>query len=110
MQHVMNLDNKYFIDSAKNLKKVEFRLNDAKRQKIKPGDTIKFINRDNPNLHLNVKVTNLIYGNTFSDLITNIDNSLINYEADVLSNILNKIYSIDDINFFGVVAIQFEVI
>ncbi len=95
VQHEMKLKPSPFqrIQSAQ--KKVEIRLNDPKRQKIKAGDTIKFSNLSDLEEKLIVKVIELHNFQTFKDLIDTLPLSDFGYQPDHDKQaFLNSIYTI----------------
>lgn len=108
MKHIMKLNDNFFNDTKQGLKKVEFRLNDEKRKKIKIGDTIVFVNRSNMNEFINKKVSNIIYDTNFENLIHRYDKNFFKSSPIELINTLNNIYSSDKINLYGVIAIEFK--
>lgn len=110
MIHIMHLDDKYFIDTKLGLKRIEFRLNDLKRKNIKVGDIINFINRSNENLSIKAKIINILYDTNFDNLVINLNRDSINYDFTELINSLKEIYSKEDINLFGVLAIEFDLL
>jgi ASC-1-like (ASCH) protein len=57
--HPMGLYGEYFDSIKKGKKKVEVRLNDEKRRRIKVGDTIEFIRVPEQNESIKVEVTEL---------------------------------------------------
>lgn len=110
MIHSMTLNEKFFLDTLKQDKLIEFRLNDEKRKLIKKNDIIQFKNSSNTDMCIYVKVIKLVHNDTFEHLFNTIDSKLIKYPLPILLTSLNKIYSTDNIKKFGVLAIYFEVI
>ena len=82
MRHIMRLHNEPFILIKKGTKTIEMRLNDEKRQLIKVGDTIEFINRYNNDI-IYVEVINLYYFNNFEDLYDSFDKTSIGYNDSI---------------------------
>lgn len=92
-------------------KKVEARLLDEKRAKIKAGDFIEFINRSNDD-KITCKVISLYKFPTFVELYKNTDRNLMGYidgqEYDPKD--LEIYYSLEEQKKFGVVAIYMDII
>lgn len=72
MVHKMGLYGKCFQSIIEEKKKVEVRLNDEKRRKIKVGDTIEFIKVPEQDETLIVQVTELRNYDTFKEMYQNI--------------------------------------
>ena len=109
--HNMRILSKYFDCINNGTKKIEIRLNDEKRQKIKIGDEITFKDLDNEERQLTVKVTNLHYEDTFDDLLSKFDVSIFGDKdstKEELIEILNKIYPKEEQDKYGVVGIEIE--
>ena len=111
--HKMKLLPQYY-DCIKNgTKKIELRLNDDKRRNIKINDQIIFENQNNNKEYLNTKVINIYKYDSFKDLINNFDIKLIasnNITKDQLLNTLNNIYTKEQQDKYGVIAIEIELI
>ena len=98
----MNLLNEYF-EAVKGKKKiVEVRLYDVKRKSIKVNDIIRFNNRLT-NEKIDCKVIKLIKYDNLEELLKNGDVS--NSKEEILN-----IYSLDEINKYGLLAIYIEVV
>lgn len=90
-------------------KTVESRLLDEKRQKYAVGDTLVFLNRENEEETVKVRITKLHQSTTFNELFT--QNDLVvsfSYSSpeDLLRNI-KQYYSQEDQAKYGVVGIEF---
>ena len=111
MRHIMRLHNEPFILIKKGTKTIEMRLNDEKRQLIKVGDTIEFINRYNNDI-IYVEVINLYYFNNFEDLYDSFDKTSIGYNDgdEGNPNDMKQYYSNEEINKFGVLAIEIKLL
>ena len=110
MIHEMNLNEKPFEEINSNIKKVELRLYDEKRQKIKLNDYIIFHKVTDENQMLKVKVVGLLRYNTFEDLFKNVDYNICgsaNSLSEKLQNI-HKIYSKEQEEKNGILAISIE--
>ena len=111
--HNMKLMSKYFECIKNGTKKIELRLNDEKRKGIKIGDEIIFKElTDNPR-YQKVKVINLYYDVNFSNLIDRFDIKMLSDNTttkEELLTILNQIYSKEEQDKYGTVAIEIELI
>ena len=107
----MRLHNEPFILIKKGTKTIEMRLNDEKRQLIKVGDTIEFINRYNNDI-ISVEVINLYYFNNFEDLYDSFDKTSIGYNDgdEGNPNDMKQYYSNEEIDKFGVLAIEIKLL
>ena len=107
----MRLHNEPFILIKKGTKTIEMRLNDEKRQLIKVGDTIEFINRYNNDI-IYVEVINLYYFNNFEDLYDSFDKTSIGYNDgdEGNPNDMKQYYSNEEIDKFGVLAIEIKLL
>ena len=93
--HKMGLQKQYF-DAVKNkIKKIEVRLNDEKRQTIKVGDIILFLEEPNRILEngIYVVVKDLKYYSDFNELLDNVS-------MDVLGTNQNSISYLEDLNHY----------
>lgn len=98
----MNLLDEYF-KAVKNRKEiVEVRLYDVKRKNLKVNDIIRFNNRLT-NEKIDCKVIKLIKYDNLEELLKNSDVS--NSREEILN-----IYSLDEINKYGLLAIYIEVV
>ena len=98
----MNLLDEYF-KAVKNRKKiVEVRLYDVKRKNLKVNDIIRFNNRLT-NEKIDCKVLKLIKYDNLEELLKNGDVS--NSKEEILN-----LYSLDEINKYGLLAIYIEVV
>lgn len=106
----MRLHNGPFEKIKSGTKTIEMRLNDEKRQLIKVGDFIKFINRVTEE-ELTTLVKGLYYYESFDELYKHFDKISIGYdlEDDADPNDMSQYYSNEDIENYGVVGIEIEV-
>lgn len=111
MIHKMRLQNDPFNKIKNKTKTIEMRLNDEKRKELKINDVIEFTDILT-NEKIYVKVTNLYYYKDFKELYKNHDNISIGYleNEDANPNDMEKYYSKDEINKYGVVGIEIKVI
>ena len=114
MEHTMNLRPKPFSMIKSGKKTIELRLYDEKRQKIRVGDTIRFINGENANDELLTKVTELYIFENFDALYKNLPLPECGYTeenvAAASANDMNIYYLPEAQARFGVVGIRIEVI
>lgn len=106
--HKLNLSKIPFEAIESGSKTIESRLYDEKRKKIAVGDTIEFTNRDNPEQTITAIVTQLHRYNSFHELFT--QNDVTKFGGDTvwqLEDQINKFYSADQQNTYGVVGIEF---
>ena len=109
----MKLQKEYYNYIKNGTKRIEIRLYDEKRQKLKLGDIIKFHLLDNENEYIEVKVIGLLRYKDIETLINNHDMSLLtkeNMPKIELINIFNNIYSKEEQTKYGVLGILFEII
>ena len=106
----MRLHNGPFTRIKSGTKTIEMRLNDEKRQLIKVGESIKFINRVTEEEMVTL-VKGLYYFENFDELYKNFDKVLIGYDEDddADPNDMSQYYSKEDILKYGVVGIEIEV-
>lgn len=111
MEYKMGLQEKYFSDIKYGTKKIELRLNDEKRKLLNIGDTIYFLLEPDRKKMLKTKIVKLTKYNNFEEAVddisieylASIDDSKENYLND-----LNKYYSKEDQDKYGVLAIEVE--
>ena len=92
----MKLQQKYYDFIKNGTKRIEIRLFDEKRQKIKIGDTIKFLKEDNQDESFEVKVIGLLRYNSFEDMFKDFDISVLSDKSmtkDELISVLEKFYT-----------------
>ena len=109
--HTMNLYNDAFNLIKQGSKTIELRLYDEKRQKILIGDLIQFINIDNKNV-LSTKVKNIFIYKDFQKLYKDFDKMSIGYKEYEIANYkdMEQYYSIEDIEKYGVIGIEIQLI
>ena len=111
MKHEMKLEDCFFNYIKSGTKRIEIRLNDAKRSLVKKGDVIRFRNIDSDD-YLDVIVDELLYFENFQELINQVEIELIadkSFNKDKLLSELNRIYSLSKQERYGVVGIKFSV-
>lgn len=109
--HKMRLLPEYFEYMKIGTKKIEIRLNDEKRKNILIGDLIIFEKLDDTQELLKTKVTNIYYYSDFNELINENDVTILadkSVSKEKLIKTLNEIYSKEEQDKYGVVAIEIE--
>ena len=103
MMHEMKLANEPFMKIVNGTKKVELRLFDEKRRKLKIGDFISFTN-----LETNEVITTKILD--LKELYKNYDKKDLGYKEDEEASYqdMEKFYSIEEQNKYKVVGIEIE--
>ncbi len=111
MLHEMRLNPTYYDYIVKGTKRIEIRLYDEKRQKIKVGDTIKFSKLDNEDVFFLAKVMDLYIYDDIDDLLKNFDISILldsSFSKNDLKDIFNSIYSKEEQNKYKVIGIKIK--
>ena len=109
----MKLQSKYYDYIYDGTKRIEIRLFDDKRQKIKVGDTIKFFKEPLLNESIRVRVVDLFKYNSFEDIINEFDISILadkSMTKEELISTLENFYSKEKQKQYGVVGISIELI
>jgi ASC-1-like (ASCH) protein len=111
MKHEMHLHSEPFKKIKLGIKKVEGRILDKKRQKIKRGDEIIFEDKETGNT-LSVIVVNLEKFQNFSQMFDKTNMAdwglAIDYKKEKFIDAMRNYYSQDEENKLGVVAIYFK--
>lgn len=113
MIHELKLQPKYYNYILNGTKRIELRLYDGKRQKIKIGDTIKFLKEPNLEESFNVKVVDLLRYNSFDELFKDYDISILSDKSETKENLkeaLEEFYTKEKQEQYGVVGIKIELI
>lgn len=109
----IHLDPEIYEQVKNGTKNVEARVNDEKRQRLKVGDTIEVLKRPDENESLNVRITKLRHFSDFSELADNYPIERL-YSASFTKEqyvaLFPKFYSDEEINKYGTVAIEFEMV
>ena len=110
-QHKMKLQTAPFKSIKSGNKTIEMRLNDEKRKTIKIGDEIEFTNIQT-NEKLNTRVLNIHKFKDFAELYKSFDKTALGYLKDEIAkpDDMSKYYSKEDIEKYGVVGIEIELI
>lgn len=113
MKHLMNLNSAPFEMIESGAKTIELRLNDEKRQKIKAGDEIEFVNTEDSGRRLCAKVIRIHKFQSFEQLYKELPLLKCGYtEADIDTakpDDMNMYYSKERQNQYGVLGIEIEV-
>ena len=113
-EHVMNLTPAPMQEIRTGNKTIELRLNDEKRKQISVGDTIKFINTEDSNDTLRVKVVDLFLFSSFAELYDNLPLLNCGYNENNINTALpddmEMYYSREKQNKYGVVGIEISLL
>ena len=113
-EHVMNLTPAPMQEIRTGNKTIELRLNDEKRKQISVGDTIKFINTEDSNDTLRVKVVDLFLLSSFAELYDNLPLLNCGYNEDNINTAspddMEMYYSREKQNKYGVVGIEISLL
>lgn len=113
-EHVMNLTPAPMQEIRTGNKTIELRLNDEKREQISVGDTIKFINTEDSNDTLRVKVVDLFLFSSFAELYDNLPLLNCGYNEDNINTAspedMEMYYSREKQNKYGVVGIKISLL
>ena len=113
-EHVMNLTPAPMQEIRTGNKTIELRLNDEKRKQISVGDTIKFINTEDSNGTLRVKVVDLFLFSSFAELYDNLPLLNCGYNEDNINTAspedMEMYYSREKQNKYGVVGIEISLL
>lgn len=111
MIHEMRLNNEPFNSIKNKTKTIEMRLYDEKRRLIKQGDLIEFRNRLNDEI-IKCEVINLHVYNNFEELYKHFNPISLGYNENEIVNPsdMNKYYSEDEQQKYGVVGIEIKLV
>ena len=113
MEHEMKIKPKYYDFILNGTKRIEVRLFDEKRQKIKLGDTIKFLKDPEFTESFKAKVIGLLRYNSFEDMFKDFDTSILadkSMTKDELINVLEEFYTKEEQEYYGVLGIRIEIL
>ena len=111
--HEMKLQPEYYNYILNGTKRIEIRLYDEKRQKIKIGDTIKFLKEPDLKESFKIKVVGLYRYNSFEDLFKDFDISILSDKSmskEELIDVLEQFYTKEKQEQYGVLGIKIELI
>lgn len=112
-EHTLKLDEKYYNYILHGSKRIELRLNDEKRKSMSIGDILTFYKQPLLEENFKTKIVDLIYFNSFNEAISNLPFELIadkNDNKQSLLNDLNRIYSKEKQENYGVICIKIELL
>ena len=104
--HYLNIENDDFLLICSKKKKIEVRVADSRRRKIKVGDILCFRNIDNKGMNTDTEVTKINYAANLDELTKQINIKNTGYDN---LNMLQQNYPIELQNSKGVVAIEFRI-
>ena len=113
MIHEMKLKPDYFEFINNGTKRIEIRLNDEKRRLIKIGDIIEFKKEPELKKIFRARVVGLLRYGSFNDMFKDFDISILADESmtkQELINALEKIYTREKQEMYGVLGIRIELI
>lgn len=113
MIHEMKLQPEYYDYILKGTKRIEIRLFDEKRRKIKIDDTIRFLKEPKLNESFNVKVIDLSRFNNFEEMFEKFDISVLadkSITKDELIKKLEQFYTKEKQMQYGVLGIKIELL
>lgn len=108
---IIHLDEDIFEVVKNGTKNIECRLNDEKRRQLKIGDNLTFLKRPDDKEIIEAIVDDLKYYDNFSDMMNDYsieDVYVKGYSKEEFLKLLERFYTIDDQNKYGVVAIKFK--
>ena len=111
MVYPMKLQHQPFLAIKSGRKKIEMRLNDDKRKKIKVGDMVEFTDVKTGEALL-CKVVNLHLYASFDELYKNHDKISIGYEENEIADPKDMLayYSAEEVERYGVVGIELKIV
>ena len=111
MEMIFHLDSDIFDIISSKDKDVEIRLNDEKRRKLNIGDKLVFLKRPDDKESIKAIITNLVHFNSFIDVTNYYDMKRIYLEdttKDEYINLMKNFYSDEEVEKYGVVAVEFK--
>lgn len=113
MLYKMDLQDEYYNYIINGTKRIEIRLYDEKRQKIKLGDKIRFNKHTNIKETFDVEVIGLLRYNTFEDMFKDYDISILSDKTmtkQELIDVLEQFYTKEKQQKYGVLGIRFKIL
>lgn len=109
--HIMSLNPDAFTLIKNGTKTIEMRLYDEKRQEVSKEDYIVFINTEDSNNQLKVKVKEIHKYNSFDELYKEFDKIKLGYNKDDFASPsdMDKYYQKEKVKKYGVAGIEIEV-
>ncbi|MBQ9773645.1 MAG: ASCH domain-containing protein [Clostridia bacterium] len=112
MTYIMQLNDEPFRLVREGIKTIELRLNDEKRRRIRVGDCITFLNRDNASESLTARVIALHPFESFDALYAALPLDKCGYTAETIGAAsprdMDTYYSAEDLEKHGVVGLEIE--
>lgn len=111
MRHILKLQPRYYNSMKNGIKLIELRLLDEKRKSIKVGDEIEFKKEPNLTESIITKVKGILIYENFETLIDDYPIEMlsdISTTKEELLKILDKFYSKEKQNQYGVIGIRIE--
>ena len=111
MQYEMRLNQHAFNKIKDGSKTIEVRLNDERRRLLKPGDHIRFANRDNEAESINIEIVDLYATETFDELfdLFPAEDFGGSDKVELLNNIYTH-YSYENEQKYGVLGIKIKLL
>lgn len=111
-KYYIHLHKEPFLHIKSGSKTIEMRLMDEKRQKLKIGDYIIFINRNDEEERLKTKIVGLHKFRSFGELYERFDKVSLGYSEneDAKPSDMEKYYPKEEIKRYGVVGIEIQII
>ena len=111
-KYVMHLKSAPFESIKSGQKTIEMRLNDEKRQILKKGDIIIFVNDDDNLKIIKTKIRALHPFKDFKELYSHFDKSKLGYKKNEVASPedMSKYYSKENIEKYGVLGIEIELL
>ena len=113
MEHIMKLQEKYYNYILNGTKRIEIRLYDEKRKKIKIGDTIKFLKEPKHEEYFQARVIGLLIYQTLEEMLKDYDISILadkTMTKDDLKGVLEQFYSKDEQQKYGIIGIKIKLL
>lgn len=111
--HHMKLNPEPYRKIRQGKKKIELRLYDEKRRKLEIGDIIEFVNIENEEFSVKARVLALYIFPSFKELYENLPLDKCGYTEDNIDTAsckdMEKFYSLEEQDKYGVVGIELEV-
>lgn len=111
MEMIVHLDEDVFEVVEEGIKNVEVRINDEKRKKLHVGDKLIFLKRPLEKEKIVSEVIGLDYYDSFAELVKHYDMERLylgNYTKEEFLKLLERFYSMEEQEKYGVVAILFR--
>ena len=114
MEYTMRLNAVPFDKMKNGSKKIELRLYDEKRKKIKAGDTVLFINMKDPSETLRTRVTDIYRFSSFDALYRALPIQDLGYSVDETASAspkdMDQFYSQEEQSRYGVVGFRLDLL